>query len=793
MPTFFSSLRFRLVLLVLIAVIPIFGLILHSAARHREQMSSQVTHNALGVARAIATEQNRLLENAHQFLVTLARVPQIREIDKAACRKVLSGLLEPLYVDLAVTDLKGKVLCSALAPTQSVAASNGRHHSQTIKTQTFSVGDIRRHPLTGQIILDVGFPVSDGSGPPRSVISAAVDLTWITRLTVDHRLYPGATFTLLDSNGTVLLRYPQGADWQGKQIFSEPLAKPGPSSEPALTIELSALDGVQRLFAMSQWRNPIGGHTVYAAIDVPTAEAFAEANRIVALELILLALLAVIALSAAWFGTELFILRRVRDIISTTKKVAAGMLSARTTPPYESNELGQMARAFDDLIDALETRQAEALQSTRQIHEHRQQQKALYDLNLSITSTLDLHDVLKIFLDHTSALFPFCTVTLSWLDNSTGNLELVGHRSVNDSEEMQRDLAAAQRLPLLVIKQQSPVAASRSQFDPDTSERELFRRYELYSYLGLPLVAKGEILGVLSFYSRTEREFFAPEIDFLNALVNEAAIAIYNSRLFEQTREQAIELEKSNKIKDEFLGVMSHELRTPLNIIMNYAEVLRMGALGEISAEQVKGTDKIRSQAGHLLSLINGILEITKIESGTAALQTEFVSLSDFMSDCQSDYMSPLDKDLRLEWDFPSDLPVILSDRMRLRQVLTNLINNAIKFTEHGTVYSAARTRDEGETFEIRVADTGPGIPEDRLERIFEKFHQIDSATTRNFSGAGLGLYIVKTFVELLDGSISVESKIGAGSVFTVRLPIKAEQTAAAVQESPPVRPGYMN
>jgi signal transduction histidine kinase len=358
---------------------------------------------------------------------------------------------------------------------------------------------------------------------------------------------------------------------------------------------------------------------------------------------------------------------------------------------------------------------------------------------------------------------------------------------------MQRDLAQAQRLPLLVIKQQSPMAASRGQFEPNTSERELFRRYDLYSYLGLPLVAKGEILGVLSFYSRTEREFSAPEIDFLNALVNEAAIAIYNSRLFEQTREQAIELEKSNKIKDEFLGVMSHELRTPLNIIMNYTEVLRMGALGEITAEQMKGTDKIRSQAGHLLSLINGILEITKIESGTAALQTEFVSLSDFMSDCQSDYMSPLDKDLHLEWDFPSDLPVILSDRMRLRQVLTNLINNAIKFTEQGTVYIAARTRDEGETFEIRVADTGPGIPEDRLERIFEKFHQIDSATTRNFSGAGLGLYIVKTFVELLDGSISVESKIGAGSVFTVRLPIKVEQTAAAVQESPPARPGYMN
>jgi signal transduction histidine kinase len=788
----FSSLRSRLVLLVLVAVVPVFALILFSAARHRELTSNQVKNTALGTARAIASEQNRLLENAHQFLVTVARVPQIRENDKAACHKVLSGLLEPLYIDLAVTDLKGQLLCNALTAANTVASAKGRHHSRTIETQNFSVGDIRTHPATGKNVLDLGYPVSDTPGALRSVVTAALDLTWMTRLTVDSRLYSGATFSLVDANGKVLLRYPEGADWQGKQIFTPAQSQARSNRETAMTMESKALDGVPRLFALSQLRNPIGGQTVFAVIDIPTASAFAEARRILLLDLIVLGLLSVIALSAAWFGTELFILRRVRDIITTTKKVAAGLLSARTSPPYENNELGQMAHAFDDLIDALEKRQAEAIESNQQIQKQRKQQKALYDLNVGITSTLDLSDVLKILLDHISSLFPFCTVTVSWLDKATGNLQLVAHRSLDDSAQMRSDLASAKSLPLLVLTQQSPLAAARNQIDAETSDRELFRRYNLYSYLGLPLIAKQETLGVLSFYSRSEREFSAEEINFLNALVNQAAIAIFNSRLFERTREQAIELEKSNKIKDEFLGVMSHELRTPINIIMNYAEVLRMGTFGEITADQLKGTEKIRSQANHLLSLINGILEITKIESGTAVLQTEYFSLREFFSDCQSDYTAPIEKPVVLAWDYSTDLPVILSDRVRLKQIVTNLVNNAIKFTDEGEVRISAQIRDEDDRFELRVADTGPGIPADRLERIFEKFHQVDSATTRNFSGAGLGLYIVKTFVDLLAGTIEVKSKIGVGSVFTVRLPIKESLAAVAAHDNAAVRAGYI-
>jgi signal transduction histidine kinase len=287
------------------------------------------------------------------------------------------------------------------------------------------------------------------------------------------------------------------------------------------------------------------------------------------------------------------------------------------------------------------------------------------------------------------------------------------------------------------------------------------------------MIAKDETLGILSIYLKGERRFNSEEeLEFLTTLVNQAAMAIYHSRLFEQTRNQAAELERSNKIKDEFLGVMSHELRTPLNIIMNYAEALQMGTFGAVSSEQERGVHKIRSQAGHLLSLINGILEITKIESGAVMMLKEPIDLVEFMADNRSDYATPMEKDLILEWRLPDKLPVIESDRTKLRQILTNLIDNAIKFTDQGSVIISADIEDEGETVALQVTDTGPGIPEDLLPFVFEKFRQIDSTNTRDYSGAGLGLYIVKSFVEILGGKVSAQSKVGEGSRFSVRFPV---------------------
>jgi signal transduction histidine kinase/HAMP domain-containing protein len=769
-----TNLRARLIFLILMAVVPAFGLILYSAAKYRELTASQVKQNALAAARGIASEQDRVLENAHEFLITLARVPQIRASGKAACHKILSGLLEPRYADLMVADKNGNPLCTALPASSSLASAKGSHHTRSVETYDFSVGNLRYHTASAKVLLDVGYPVSESPGVVRAVVSAALDLSWINRATVDSHLYPGATYTLVSGSGTVLLRYPEPANWIGKPIFSEAAEQSLASRDTEKTIEAKGPDGIRRMFAFSRLKNPVGGQTVYAAIDLPANLAIAKTKEILVKNLITLGVVSAIILSLAWFGTDVVVLRRIRDIIAATNKVAEGNLSARTTLAYEHSELGQMARAFDNLAQALEQRQVEAVKSAQQIHKQRQQQKVLYDINRGITSTLDLASVVRTLLDHIAALFPTCAVTVSWINKHTSDLEVIAQRGFDDTEQTDMDLESAQFLPVLVLKQQSPVAISNAQRDPDASNHDFLIRHKLTSYLGFPLFAKGEILGVLSFYTPEEREFSREEIDFLNALVNEAAIAIYNSRLFEQTREQAIELEQSNKIKDEFLGVMSHELRTPLNIIMNYSEALKMGTFGDISPDQERGTEKIRVQASHLLSLINGILEITKIESGTTIVRTDSIDLVDFMSETESDYGMPLEKELMLEWDYAGDLPSIISDRLKLKQILTNLINNAIKFTEHGYVRVSARIEADGESFALAVADTGPGIAEESLPFVFEKFRQIDSATTRNYSGAGLGLYIVKNFVDLLGGKIDVRSKVGEGSIFTVWLPVRS-------------------
>jgi signal transduction histidine kinase len=306
------------------------------------------------------------------------------------------------------------------------------------------------------------------------------------------------------------------------------------------------------------------------------------------------------------------------------------------------------------------------------------------------------------------------------------------------------------------------------------------------TYLGLPMIVKDEVLGVLSFYSTEAIDLRPEEEILLTDITQQAAIALHNSRLYEQTKNQATELEKSNRIKDEFLGVISHELRTPLNIIMNCAEALKMGVFGEITAEHEKGTEKIRTQASHLLSLINGILEITKIETGGTSLNLEPIDLNALSSELESDYaMVSKEKNLAVNWHMPANLPRITCDRIKLRQVIINLVNNAIKFTDEGSVDIFFRSVADEPFFEVSVADTGIGMADEFLPHIFDKFRQIDNSTTRNYSGTGLGLYLVKGFLDLLGGTIGVKSKVGEGTIFTVRIPVRTAVSIRADQGLP--------
>jgi len=307
--------------------------------------------------------------------------------------------------------------------------------------------------------------------------------------------------------------------------------------------------------------------------------------------------------------------------------------------------------------------------------------------------------------------------------------------------------------------------------DPRAREPEFFARHGLVSYIGAPLMVKDRCLGVLGYYTKKEHRFSSHEVEFFVTLAGQAAIAIYNSQLYEEVKKQAAELEKSNKVKDEFLCVISHELKTPLVSVMGYATLLEDEVFGKNTAEQMRAARVIRKNCDELLGMIRSILETTKLEAGITALDRESTDVAELLEDLERSYKIPRDGDVALRWRYPPALPPLYTDRAKLKHILQNLINNALKFTDRGWVeLSVAHDHDNG-AMRFEVADTGIGIGADKLPFIFEKFRQGDSSEKRNFEGAGLGLFIVKGFTDLLGGAVSVESEVGKGSTFRVMLP----------------------
>jgi signal transduction histidine kinase len=215
-----------------------------------------------------------------------------------------------------------------------------------------------------------------------------------------------------------------------------------------------------------------------------------------------------------------------------------------------------------------------------------------------------------------------------------------------------------------------------------------------------------------------------------------------------------------------------------LSVVLGYSRMFQDRQLGPLTKEQQQAVEVVLRNSQELLEMIESIMDATKIEAGSMTAEVDPVSPMQLLEEIKGVYDFPIAKNVRLEWQFPESLPLLWSDSRKVRQILTNLINNAVKFTEEGRVVIAAeekRKADEKDSerwIEFRVTDSGVGIPPAECDKIFDRFHQVDSSKTRRFEGVGLGLYIVKSFTEMLGGRVSVCSELGKGSTFTVSLPV---------------------
>ena len=282
------------------------------------------------------------------------------------------------------------------------------------------------------------------------------------------------------------------------------------------------------------------------------------------------------------------------------------------------------------------------------------------------------------------------------------------------------------------------------------------------------------------------------EIEWLGEEFNKMAgeLKVSYATLEQKVKDKTGELEKSNseleqayssllvanKAKDEFLSVMSHELRTPLNVIMGYSGMIKEGILGTINPEQSQALGKVIGRSSDLLIMITEILQATSIEAGKVQLEKQDIQLKDFLENLKSNYEIPLSNGIAINWDYPLDTVTLHTDSAKLKHILQNLINNAIKFTSQGSVSITVKYISQARAAQFQVADTGIGIPQEMLPSIFEMFHQVDSSETRTYGGVGIGLYIVKKYTDLLGGEIQTKSALGKGTTFTLMIPADSIQ-----------------
>mgnify|MGYP000950158659 CR=1 FL=1 len=291
----------------------------------------------------------------------------------------------------------------------------------------------------------------------------------------------------------------------------------------------------------------------------------------------------------------------------------------------------------------------------------------------------------------------------------------------------------------------------------------------------LAMVAGERVIGVVDWTDyHPGRVFSQDDLRLAQTLVGQATIAFDNALLFQELERRAQELAQANQIKGQFLATISHELRTPMNSIIGFSDTLLSGLYGDLNEKQASRIERIQRNGYSLLTLIDDLLDLSKIDAGRMALNVEQVNVTEsIMAVAQSMESQATQQGLEMAFELEEDLPPVRADVQRLRQVITNLLSNAIKFTREGSItIRSKRVERNGAPFvQIGIADTGIGIYPDDQAIIFDEFRQADGSSTRMFGGTGLGLAITKKLVEMMNGTIWVTSEPDKGSEFTFVLP----------------------
>ena len=515
-------------------------------------------------------------------------------------------------------------------------------------------------------------------------------------------------------------------------------------------------------------------------VEQPVSEVYATLNSMIGRTgILMLAGLLFSALTALWLARGL--VRPIRTLQEGAQRIGEGELDQKIDI-RTGDELEALADQFNRMTAQLRESYAglekKVEDRTREINEALRQQTATAEVLKAISrSTLDLEAVLQILIDNATRLCNAVNGVILRPNADGGFVPTVAHGYAPDSEVV----AEMHRNPLLpgpgsgtgrALIEKRAVHIRDVMEEPGYVRKDTARLGHFRTLLAVPMLRGDEPIGVIAMTRADKVEPFTDkQIELVTTFADQAVIAIENVRLFNEIQEKSRQLEIAGKHKSEFLANMSHELRTPLNAIIGFSEVLVEKMFGELNAKQEDYLKDIHSSGKHLLSLINDILDLSKIEAGRMDLEPSSFDVPNALANALT-----LIRERALRHGIALDLQVdpqmgeIHADERKFKQILLNLLSNAVKFTPDGGKVEVSAKKG-GATLEVAVRDTGIGIAPEDQQAVFEEFRQVGRHYTNKNEGTGLGLALTKRFVELHGGRLWLESEPGKGSTFTFTLP----------------------
>ena len=543
-------------------------------------------------------------------------------------------------------------------------------------------------------------------------------------------------------------------------------------------------------------------------VETPVQEAYAPLYA--SLQRTGLILLGALALA---FAAGMFLARRmvvpIHALRAGAARLGGGDLGQRIAIKT-GDEVEALANQFNDMAGRLQESHAnlerKVEERTQELHQRTDELgrsvgelRALGEVSQAVNSTLDLETVLSTIVAKAVQLSDTDAGAIYVFDAGKGEFRL---RATYGMDQELIETLRQQHIGMdepnveLAFAKGEPVEVADLREDAPSAANEIILRAGYRARLMAPLSRGEEIVGMLVVRRRTPGAFPQNTVDLIKTFAAQSVLAIQNARLFHEIDDKGRQLEVAGQHKSQFLANMSHELRTPLNAIIGYSEILQEDVADLGQEALVPDLKKIEGAGRHLLGLINDILDLSKIEAGRMDVFLEDVELVPLLEEVRALIVPLAEKNGNtLELRLAEDLGSIRTDRTKLKQSLLNILSNGSKFTENGRLTLVAeRFESDRPMVRFAVSDTGIGMTEEQLGRLFQAFSQAEASTAKKYGGTGLGLAISRRFCQLLGGDITVTSRPGEGSTFTIVLPARSEAPAQiAPVEAPRIEPQVSN